>query len=140
MSPSVFYRFLADIVLVAHFTIVLFVIGGLVLIVLGNWLRWSWVNGVWFRAAHLASIAIVVAESWFGITCPLTTLEVWLRGSAGSSSYRKGFIEHWVQRLLFFDAPSWVFVLAYSIFGLLVVVAWWLFPPRFSRVRNESGT
>ena len=140
MSPSVFYRFLADIVLVAHFTIVLFVIGGLVLIVLGNWLRWSWVNGVWFRAAHLASIAIVVAESWFGITCPLTTLEVWLRGSAGSSSYRKGFIEHWVQRLLFFDAPSWVFVLAYSVFGLLVVVAWWFFPPRFSRVRNESGT
>ena len=139
MSASWFYRFLADVVLVVHFAIVLFVLGGLVFIVLGNRFGWSWVNRTTFRVAHLACILIVVVESWLGIICPLTTLEVWLRRMAGSPSYNGSFVQHWVQRLLFFDAPSWVFVLAYTAFGVLVVLAWRFFPPRAGRARNENG-
>ena len=133
------YQFLADIVLIAHFAIVLFVIVGLVLIILGNKLGWAWVNGVWFRAAHLATIIIVVAESWFGFTCPLTTLETWLRDKAGSTSYDESFIEHWVQRFLFFDAPTWIFVVAYTVFGLLVIGAWWCFPPKFKKAQKLTA-
>jgi Protein of Unknown function (DUF2784) len=140
MSASWLYRFLADLVLVAHFAIVLFVIGGLVFIVLGNRFSWSWVNSLTFRVVHLASILFVVAESWLGSTCPLTTLEEFLRTTAGAPTYNTGFVQHWVQRLLFFNAPSWVFVLGYTAFGFLVVLAWWLFPPRFGRARNESST
>jgi hypothetical protein len=31
---------------------------------------------------------------------------------------------------MFYEAPAWVFTVAYTAFGLLVVVAWWYFPPR----------
>lgn len=121
---------LADAVLLAHLAIVVFNVGGLALIVAGNRLDWRWVNRWWFRAAHLAAIAVVVAQAWLGITCPLTTLESWLRAKAGSMPYGTGFIEHWVQRILFYEAPAWVFVTAYSLFGLLVAVVWWRYPPQ----------
>ncbi|MBL0729733.1 DUF2784 domain-containing protein [Piscinibacter sp. HJYY11] len=124
------YQTLADLVLVLHVALVLFVVGGLVLIVLGNLRGWSWVNAWWFRLAHLATIAIVVAEAWWGIECPLTTLERWLREQARDSTYAGSFIEHWLQALLFWQAPPWVFTTAYTLFGLAVVAAWWRFPPK----------
>lgn len=124
------YRILADLVLSLHFAIVLFVIAGLLLILVGNYRSWRWVNTWWFRIAHIAAIAIVVAESWLGIVCPLTTLEGWLREQAGTVPYSASFIEHWVQRLLYYEAPPWVFTLAYSLFGVAVAAAWWVFPPR----------
>lgn len=129
MAVNSLYSLIADGVLIVHGAVVLFVVGGLVLVIAGNVFRWVWVNGFWFRAAHLGAIGCVVAESWLGITCPLTTLEAWLRNRAGEASYGAGFIEYWLQKLLFYQAPSWVFVLAYTLFGLLVVVAWWYFPP-----------
>ena len=110
----------------------LFVIGGLVAIVVGNLYRWRFVNSWWFRAAHLAAIAVVVAQAWLGIVCPLTTLESWLRVKAGGTAYETSFIEHWVTRFLYYDAPAWVFTAAYTVFGLAVVAAWWRFPPRRS--------
>jgi hypothetical protein len=121
---------LADAVLVLHTAIVLFVVGGLVLVVLGNALGWRWVNRWWFRLLHLGTIAVVVAESWLGLECPLTTLEAWLRAQAGTAAHGQGFIEFWLQRLLFYSAPAWVFMLAYSVFFALVVLAWWRWPPR----------
>jgi len=123
------YAQLADVVLATHLALVVFVIAGLVLVVLGNRRGWDWVNAWWFRIAHLAVIAIVVAEAWLGFTCPLTTLEQWLREQGGMDSYAGGFIEHWFTRILFFDAPAWVFVFAYTLFGALVLAAWLRYPP-----------
>ena len=120
----------ADAVLVLHAAIAVFVVGGLLCIVVGRARRWRWVDGLAFRLLHLAAIAIVVAESWLGIVCPLTTLEMWLRARSGATVYGGGFIEHWVGRLLFFDAPPWVFVAAYSAFGAAVLATWWRWPPR----------
>ncbi len=123
------YRAFADAVLALHVGVVLFVVGGLALILFGNWRRWNWVNSCWLRLTHLGAIGVVVAESWLGIVCPLTTLEMWLRAKAGSGAYGGSFIEHWLQRLLYYDAPAWVFATAYSLFGLAVIATWWLFPP-----------
>jgi hypothetical protein len=127
------YQFFADAILALHLGIVVFVIGGLVLVVAGNLRHWQWANRLWFRVAHMAAIAVVVAESWFGVVCPLTTWEMWLRARAGASTYGGSFIEHWLQRLLYYDAPGWVFTVAYSLFGLVVAATWWYFPPRSSR-------
>ena len=127
------YQTIANLVLLLHLAVVLFVVGGLVLVVAGNVAGWSWVNRVSFRLLHLGAIATVVAQSWFGVTCPLTTLESWLRSQAGAEVYQTSFIEHWLHQLLFYEALSWVFTLAYSLFGLLVVASWWCFPPRLGR-------
>ncbi len=124
------YQLLAELILALHLTIVVFVVGGLVLVVVGNRYRWRWVNHLWFRLAHLGAIAVVVAQAWLGVVCPLTTLEMWLRVQARATTYSGGFIEHWLQRLLYYEASPGVFLLGYSLFGLLVVATWYYFPPR----------
>jgi Protein of Unknown function (DUF2784). len=124
------YQLLADTVLVLHLGVVAFIVAGLVLVVAGNLRGWQWVNRRWFRYVHLGAIVYVVAQAWLGRLCPLTTLEQWLRQQAGSATYGGSFVEHWVQRVLYHDAPPWVFTLAYTAFGLLVLAAWWYFPPR----------
>lgn len=126
------YSLLADIILLVHFAIVLFVVGGLLLIVLGNVMSWLWVNTTWFRALHLLAILIVVAESLLGIECPLTTLENWLRIQAGQGVYQGSFIQFWVHQVMFYSAPGWVFATVYAAFAALVVAAWWRWPPRRS--------
>jgi polyferredoxin len=132
------YQLLADVVLSLHVTIVVFVVGGLVFIIVGNLRAWHGVNALWFRAAHLTAIAVVVAEAWFGAICPLTTFEMWLRAKARATTYAGSFVEYWLQRILYYEAPAWVFALCYSLFGLVVVASWWYFPPRFSRRAHES--
>jgi hypothetical protein len=121
---------LANAVLVVHVGVAVFVVAGLALVVVGNLKRWGWVNNLWFRLAHVAAIGIVVAEAWLEFVCPLTTLEMWLRSRAGAAPYGGGFIEHWLQQLLYYSAPPWVFVAAYTAFALLVLATWWFFPPR----------
>ena len=139
MNDAPAWQLLADAVLSLHVAVVVFVVGGLVVIVGGNFAGWRWINALWFRVAHLAAIAIVAAEAWFGAVCPLTTLEMWLRARARATTYSGSFIEHWLQRLLYYDAPPWVFTLAYSLFGLAVVAAWWWFPPRSGRRVSRTG-
>ena len=131
------YQLFADAVLSLHVATVVFVVGGLVLIVAGNVFAWDWVNALWLRLAHLAAIAIVVGEAWFGAVCPLTSLEMWLRTKARATTYTGTFIEHWLQRILYYEAPAWVFTFGYTLFGLIVVATWWYFPPRFTRRARE---
>lgn len=122
---------LANTVLGVHVGIAAFVVAGLLLVVVGNLRHWNWVNNAWFRIAHVSAIGIIVAESWLGFVCPLTTLEMWLRSRAGEAPYGGGFIEHWLQQLLYYSAPPRVFAVAYSAFALLIVATWLHFPPRF---------
>lgn len=133
------YQLLADAVLVLHFGVVVFVVGGLALVVVGNLAGWPWVNRLWFRLAHVTAIAIVVVQTWLGYLCPLTTLESWLRVRAGSSAYANSFIGHWVQSILFYEAPFWVFTLVYTLLGLLVLAAWWYFPPRRNKHNHRNA-
>ena len=130
MNDLLSYRLLAVVVLALHAAIVVFVVGGLVLVIVGNLLGWQWVNALWFRLIHLGTIAVVAAEAWLGAACPLTTFEMWLRAMAQDTIFEGSFLEYWLQRFLYYEAPAWVFILTYSLFGLLVVAAWWHFPPQ----------
>jgi hypothetical protein len=130
---------MADAVLLLHLGVVLFVIGGLLLTLIGAVRGWRWVRNPWFRVTHLASIGFVVLETWFGVPCPLTTLESWLRVRAGGAAYEQGFIEHWIGGLLFNQAPSWVFAVVYTLFAAAVVATWRYYPPdRFGRRRRRE--
>lgn len=140
MNELLSYQLLADVVLSLHVAIVAFVVGGLALIIFGNLRNWHWVNSLWLRLAHLAAIFVVVAEAWFGVVCPLTSLEMRLRAKARATTYTGSFIKHWAQRILYYDLPTWVFTLGYTVFGLVVVATWWYFPPRFKRHTRQTDT
>ena len=60
------------------------------------------------------------------------TLEMALRSRAGQTTYPGAFIAHWLEALLYYDAPAWVFALCYTIFGVLVAGSWfWVRPQPF---------
>ncbi len=133
------YRLLADLILLLHVGFVVFVVIGLVLIFIGGWRSWSWVRRPLFRIAHLGAIGVVVAQAWMGQECPLTTLEMWLRGLAGDATYPGSFIAYWLETLLYYQAPPIVFTLAYSGFGLLVLLSWWWVRPQWPRWQGRSA-
>lgn len=124
------YLLLADLVLFTHVLIVAFVVLGLVITLLGGTMKWAWVRNPWFRLSHSCCIGVVVLQAWAGVVCPLTTLEMWLRSQAGAQVYSGSFIAHWLDSILFYDFPNWVFTLAYSSFGALVLLSWLGVKPR----------
>lgn len=124
------FRLAADAVLLVHALFVGFVVFGLVLVLIGGVFSWSWVRNFWFRAAHLAAIGIVVLQAWGGIVCPLTTLEATLRAHAGDITYTGSFVAYWLDRLLYYQAPAWVFILAYTLFAGAVIASWFWVRPR----------
>ena len=109
------------------------------LVYVGLFLSWQWVRNLWFRITHLFGIAVVVLQSWFGVICPLTTWEMYLRSRAGGESYEGGFIMHWLNELLYYEAPSWVFVVCYTAFGGLVLLSWFVVRPRRFSKDDHSG-
>jgi len=118
---------LADTVLVLHALIVLFIVGGLIAICVGAWLKHEWVRNRAFRVMHLVAIGIVSTLSVLGVPCPLTVLEDWL-GTGGAAT--QGFVQRWVSYWLYYDLPTWVFTITYVVFLLVVAVAWRRIPPR----------
>ena len=95
-----------------------------------GWIKkWGWTKNAIFRYLHLAAIGYVVLEALFGIRCPLTVLEFHLRHLAGEANHGTSFIGYWVHYFLFYTAPDWVFILIYSVFGILVLLTFLLYPP-----------
>ena len=127
---------LADAIVVVHCQVVLFVLAGVPLVYLGVALRWAWVKSWWWRVLHLGAILFIAAESLLGIDCPLTVWEYALRGRHPAH----GFIERWVDRILFYDAPPWVFTVSYVALAALVIVTWLVVPPtRPTRARDDTS-
>jgi hypothetical protein len=86
MRGGVIARTLADLVVLVHLTFIGFVtLGGLLA------LRWRWMP--WL---HLPAVGWGVLVELFGLTCPLTPLENWLRRLAGMQGYSSGFVERYV--------------------------------------------
>ncbi|MDP9178886.1 MAG: DUF2784 domain-containing protein [Gemmatimonadota bacterium] len=85
------YRTFADLVLVAHFAFVLFV-------VLGGFLAWRWPR---IALIHLPVAVYGAAIEFMGFICPLTPLEVSLRRRGGEAGYEGGFIEHYITAAIY---------------------------------------
>src|SRR5258706_11787799 len=81
-----FYRFLADSVVVFHLSFVIFVIAGGVLVV-----RWKKV-----ALLHIPAILWGMYVEWSGAMCPLTPLENRFREAGGGTAYQGGFIDHYI--------------------------------------------
>lgn len=123
-------RWLADTILALHVGIVAFVVLGTLAILAGGPSGWRWVRSRSFRLTHLALMVFIALQAWLGRLCPLTEWEQSLRNRAGQETYGESFIQHWLSRLIFFEAPWWIFVAAYTAFAALVALCWWQWPPR----------
>ena len=130
MDSSFFYLLAADVILFLHVCIVVFNVFSLILIFIGYFLKWSWVRNPWFRFAHVAAISVVIVQSWIGLACPFTTLEMALRSKAGETVYSGTFVSHWLESILYYQASPWFFVIVYTIFGSLVFISWFMVRPR----------
>jgi hypothetical protein len=82
---------LADLLVVAHFAFIAFVVAGGVLV------RW-WPTVAY---AHLPAFAWAAYVTFTGAICPLTPLEVALRRSAGQGGHESGFVEHYIVPLIY---------------------------------------
>lgn len=88
------YRLLADAVLLLHLVFVLWVAaGGLVV---WRWPRWAWLH---LPALAWGSFVLLTRRD-----CPLTPLENRLRALGGEAGYSGGFIDHYLQALIY---PEW---------------------------------
>jgi len=121
---------LADIIGSVHFLFVLFVVFGLVAVLIGWAAGWAWTRNMWFRLIHLGCIGFVVVQSWLGQLCPLTIWENELRWQARQEGLGHSFIETWLNRLLYYEGPMWVFTTIYTVFGALVLLTIIAYPPR----------
>ncbi len=87
------YRFLADVIVVAHFAFLLFVVTGGAFAL--RWPRLAWV--------HLPAALWGILIEFTGWICPLTPFEVALRQRGGEAAYTGGFIAHYVMGVLYPD-------------------------------------
>jgi Protein of Unknown function (DUF2784) len=90
-SDRLGYRLAAALVLLAHLAFIVFVIAGALL----GW-RQRWVLALHFPAAAWG--AWVEAS---GAGCPLTAAENYLRVRGGLAGYDEGFLEHYLQELIY---------------------------------------
>ena len=128
-------RAAADALLLLHAGIVAFVVLGTLAIVIGGRRGWPWVHGFAWRLVHVLLMGFIALQAWRGAPCPLTVWEQALRRRAGEPAYAQSFVAHWLGRLLFYEAPWWMFVAAYTGVALLVLVLWRIVPPRRVRAR-----
>lgn len=118
----------AIIVLALHLAIIVFNIAGCIVIPIGAWRGWRWVRKFWWRLAHVLSLAVVAAQALLGRACFLTIWQDQLSGNA----HVEPLIEGWMNRLVYWPLPMWVFVIAYVAVFVYVIGLWVWVRPRKS--------
>jgi len=120
---------LATAVLVAHLGVVAFNIFGMVAVPLGAWLRWRFVRGFRWRLVHLASLFVVALQAILGRACFLT---IWQSGleARETSTAPPPMIATWINRVLYWPLPLWVFAILYVVVFVYVLLLWRWVPPR----------
>lgn len=137
MTEDPVYLLAADLLLIIHFSFVLFVTLGLMLIWAGKFRGWSWIRDPWFRLTHLTAVLVVVLQSWLGVRCPLTAWEMALREKGGQEVYSETFVSYWVGTFLYYQGPPWVFTLLYTLIGVVIFMSWlYVRPAPFSKIHR----
>ncbi len=105
------YHVLAEATMVFHFAV-------LVYIVFGGFLAWRWPKLIW---PHLALAAWGFSTITVGTNCPLTWLENWARQRAGEATLGSGFIDHYIEGVVYPERYTGLIQFAA---GTLVVISW----------------
>ena len=136
MADTQLYSLLAQLVLAAHVAIILFNVAGLVVIPLGGWRGWSFVRILWWRALHLAILALVAVQALLARACFLTLWQSALEQRAGETASSAPLIMRWLQHLLFWPLPLWFFAVLYVAVWLYALLLWRLVPPHSRTARS----
>ena len=120
---------LAAAILGIHLAIVAFNVGGLILVPLGKWAGWRFVSGFWWRLAHLGSLAVVALQAILGQACFLTVWQAALEARADAGE-PPPLIASWINGLLYWPLPLWVFATAYVAVVVYTLLLWRWVPPR----------
>ena len=118
---------MANAILAAHAAIISFNIFGLVAVPIGAASGWQFVRIRWWRILHIVLLAAVAAQAVFGRACILT---LWQAAFAGTAADRTPLIAGWVDRIIFWPLPIWVFAVLYVVIFGYALALLWLVPPR----------
>ena len=107
-------KLIADILVIIHFTFIVFVVLGGFLV-----LKNSWVS-----ILHIPSVlwaALLEIKGWL---CPLTPLEHYFRQLSGSNDYTGGFIDHYLVALIYPDGLTreMQITLGFVVLGINLVI------------------
>ena len=116
--------FLADLILIIHFAVVLFIIFGFCFPIFYKF-KFNFAKNYYIRIIHISLITIVLVETLAGVICPLTIIENLLRNSTQSES----LIAKLLRDLLFWDFSISYFLLIYFVCFSWTVFIWFFFPP-----------
>lgn len=117
---------LADLLLVVHLAFVVYVVAGGLLVAWRPWTAWI----------HVPCAAYGVAIELFGWICPLTPLEQGLRRRAGQAGYEGGFVEHYLEGLLY---PAGWGEIRFALAALVVIANVAVYAWIFLRRRKADG-
>lgn len=97
LAPSI-YSALAIFVLLVHALFILWVIFGIILAR----------SRPILQSLHIASLIWGIFAELLPWTCPLTLLENWLEGKAGTEPYQGGLLLHYLDKLVYPDISATV--------------------------------
>ena len=123
---------IVDVLLLVHFGLAAFITAGFFIIPIGYQLGWNWIKKRSLRLLHLCLMGFIFFETIVGLTCPLTVLESMFR----DVDYSMSFMSYWVNEILYWDLPSQIFLLLYSLCFGWVLILWKICPP-IGRVRES---
>ena len=104
-----FYRLLADLTLLAHFVLIIFVL-------LGGLLVLKWPQIAWL---HIPAALWGALTEFFSLPCPLTPLEKHFQRLAGDTPYEGDFIARYLLPLIY---PAGLTPTVQIVLGAIVVV------------------
>jgi hypothetical protein len=119
-------------VLGVHLLVIAFNVAGLVVIPLGAKLGWGFVRIPWLRLLHVAALAVVALQAALGRACFLTD---WQAAATGGGR-EDPLIMRWVNGVVFWPLPIWVFTALYIAVFAYVLALLWIVPIR----RKGRGT
>ena len=110
------YNYLADLVVLLHFSFVLFVLLGGILVLWKSWVAWI----------HIPAFLWGAGIEFLGWICPLTHLESILRARGGDTGYASGFIEHYILPILYPSALTRNMQIGFGliVLGINIPVYW----------------
>jgi len=116
------YRILADVLVVVHLIFIAFVLLGGVFVV-----KWRYLSVV-----HIPAVLWAAWVEYQGWICPLTPLENWFRQKAGIGGYQRSFIDHYLVPVLYPAALNreWQMVLGTIVLLLNVTIYSWVWHSR----------